>query len=233
MMTINFQVEGNPGAAVERVRAFLVSDSMRNIAGYEGRRTVREHLQGLDETRANKLGGRRSHYYGSARKATEYFIEGDDVIISIAQVGMKLHFYGGTVTAGKNASYATGTPTKYLTIPAAPEAYGRSVRDFPDLVVVWGKGGKPVGLAVGEEATGSLYHAVRGGAGAFLVKSKKLVPGKVMFWLKESVTMQPDPTVLPTAETLGGNIADRLGKAVVRRFGGAAETAADEGGDAT
>lgn len=228
-MTINFQVEGNPGEAVERVRAFLVSDSMRNIAGYEGQRTVREHLQGLDQTRANRMGGRRTHYYGSARRATEYVIEGEDIIISIGQVGMKLHFYGGTVTAGKNISSATGQPTKYLTIPASPAAYGHSARDFPNLIVVWGHGGKPVGLAVAEEAN----RAGGSHRGPKLVKRGALVPGQMMFWLKESVTMQPDPTVLPTSETLGENIADRVGKAVVRRFGGTSETATDEGGDAS
>ncbi len=220
MIAVKVELTGHPTEAVVRVQAFLASNSMRNIAGFEGQRTVREHLQGLDETRANKLGGRRSHYYGSARRATEYFLDGDDVVISIAQVGMKLHYYGGTVEAGKNTSFATGEPTKYLTIPAAPEAYGKTVRDFPDLVVVWGAGRKPVGLAIGEEPTGSLYAAVRGGRGALMVKATKLVPGKVMFWLKQSVTLQPDPTILPSMETLGTNITDRVGKAIARRFGG-------------
>jgi hypothetical protein len=215
-----------------RVQAFMQSDGMRNIVGYEGQRTVREHLQGLDETRANRMGGTRSHYYGSARKATEYFIEGEDVVISVAQVGMRLHFYGGTVEAGKNSSYATGSPTKYLTIPAAPEAYGRRASDFPDLIIVWGRGGKPVGLAIAEEANlGSLYMAVT--RSPMLTKRPKTTPGKVMFWLKERVTMQADRSVLPTEDELGENIAGRLGKAIARRFEGKdaeAGAGADEGG---
>ncbi len=212
-----------------RVSAFVTSDSMRTLAGYEGQRTVREHLQGLEDTRANKMGGRRSHYYSSARRATEYRVEGEAIVIGIAQVGMKLHYYGGTVEAGKGTSYATGQPTKYLTIPASPEAYGKSVSDFPDLVVLWGKGGKPIGLAIGEEATGSLYRAVT--RGPMLTKKSKLKPGQVMFWLKQSVTMQADPSVLPTMETLGDNISDRLSKASARAFKG--ETGPDDtlGGD--
>lgn len=225
---ISIDVSGQAPQAVARIQAFMGSDAMRRIAGYEGQRTVREHLQGLDETRVNKLGGPRSHYYGSARRSTEYQLEGRDVLIVIPQIGMALHYYGGVVSAGKNASFVTGAPTKYLTIPAAPEAYGKSVSDFPDLVIVWGKGRRPVGLAVGEEATGSLYHAVT--RGPLLTKKTKLVPGKVMFWLKESITLQPDPSVLPTEEKLANNITEVMGEAVVRRFGGEAYYVFKEGG---
>lgn len=231
MIAIEIDVTGSPEQSIARVRTFIGGDAIRKIAGYEGQRTVREHLQGLDDSRANKLGGRRSHYYGSARRATEFQIEGEDVIISISQVGMKLHYFGGTVTAGKNSSYATGSPARYLTIPATPEAYGRTVRDFPDLVVVWGKNRRPVGLAIGEEATGSLYSAVARRHGAMLTKKAKLTPGKMMFWLKESVTLPPDSTVLPTEDTLGMNIMNRISGAIVRRFEGEDVTGGfEEGG---
>ncbi len=229
MIAMSVKVDGQALDALDRVSAFMLSESMFNVAGYEGQRTVREHLQGLDETRANKMGGRRSHYYGNARKATEYHLEGEEVVIGVAQVGMRLHYYGGTVEAGKNSSYATGNPTKYLTIPASPEAYGKTVSDFPDLVVVWGKGGVPVGLAIGEEPTGSLYLAVT--RGPMLTKKSKLKPGKIMFWLKARVSMMPDTSVLPTQEKLGANITDRVGKATARRFMDKDADDGSQGGD--
>lgn len=229
MIALMIDVRGAPELAVARVRTFIGSDAMLRIAGYEGQRTVREHLQGLDETRANKLGGARTHYYGSARRATEYRLEGDAVIINIPQVGMPLHYYGGTVRAGKNVSFITGLPTKYLTIPARAEAYGKTASDFPNMVIVWGRGGKPVGLAIAEEAH-PLYTAVT--RGPVLAKKTQLKPGLVMFWLKKEVTFQPDHSVLPTEEKLITNITDRLSKAVRRRFVGVAGALGDfeEGG---
>ena len=212
MVAIKIDVKDMAGPAVNRVRAFLASDSARKLSGFEGQRTVREHLQGLDETRANKLGGRRTNYYGSARRATEYRLEGEDVIVSIAQVGMRLHYYGGTVEAGVNSSFITGQPTKYITIPATAEAYGHTASDFENLVLVWGKNRKPVALAVGVEAQNTRR-------GPTLTKSTHLVPGKIMYWLKESVTLPADPTVLPTEQVIGQNVVNRLSKAILRRFG--------------
>lgn len=219
MIALSIDVRGQPEQAVVAVRVFIGSQGFLNIAGYEGQRTVREHFQGLDESRANKLGGRRTHYYGSARKATEYRIDGEGVIISIPQVGLPLHYHGGTVKAGKNASFVTGQPTKYLTIPARAEAHGKTVSDFHDLVIVWGRNRKPVALAIGEERRSSLTTAITR-RGPVLTKDKALVPGLVLFWLKQEVTFEPDPTILPTEEKLGTNIRDRLAKAIVRRFGG-------------
>ncbi len=227
---ITVDVSGRPDAHVAAVRVFIGSQGFLAIAGYEGQRTVREHLQGLDQSRANKMGGKRTHYYGSARKATEYRIDGEGVIINIPQIGLPLHYYGGTVKAGANSSYVTGEPTKYLTIPARAEAYGKSVSDFHDLVIVWGRNRKPVGLAIGEERRSSLTTAITQ-RGPVLTKDKNLVPGLVLFWLKKEITLKPDPSILPTEETLGANITDRLGKAIVRRFGGdTTEPEADLGG---
>lgn len=221
MIGIMIDVSGQPEKNVVAVRTFIGSRRFLNVAGYEGQRTVREHLQNLDDTRVNKLGGQRTHYYGNARKATEYRVEGELVIINIAQVGMNLHYHGGTVTAGKGASWATGNPTKYLTIPARAEAHGKTASDFPNLVIVWGRNRKPVGLAVGVPSdAGSLYGAVSRRHGPMLTLEPRLVPGLMMFWLKESVTLQPDPSVLPTEEKLGTNIRDRLGRAIARRFAG-------------
>lgn len=228
MISVIIDTKGAPENAAARVRTFVGGEGARKIIGYEANRTVRDHLQGLDATRRNKLGAEPSHYYNSARRATEFYIEGFDVIVSIAQVGMSLHYFGGTVSAGQGTSYASGTPTRYLTIPATAEAYGKRASDFPDLVVVWGKNG-PVGLAIGEEATGSLYLAVT--RGPMLAKRAKKRPGKLMFWLKENITIKADPTVLPDDEFLLRNCANRLTGAIARRFSDESTTVEfDDGG---
>lgn len=213
MIALSLQLTGHPDQAIGRVNDFLKSDSMRKIAGYTGALVVKENFQQLDETRGNKLGGRRTHYYSSARRSTSFYLDGEDVVINIAQVGIALHYYGGVVNAGVNDSFITGKPTKYLTIPACAEAYGRSASDFENLVIVWGKGRKPVGLAIGVPVEETARR------GPVLTKNTRLVPGQVMYWLKESITVTPDKTVLPSSSTLGTAIGLRLTATIRRRFG--------------
>jgi hypothetical protein len=219
VIAMRIVLEDTATPALERVRGFLQSGEAQSVIGYTGRNVVREHLQELEETRSGASGGPATHYYGSARRATSWYPAGDNAVeINVAQVGMRLHFYGGTVEAGKGISSATGAPTKYLTIPATPEAHGRKASDF-DLVLVWANG-RPVALALAE-STESM--TARGGFKA----TRKA--GKIMFTLKESVTLAPDPSVMPTTEDFSEAIVERLGSVIRRRFHGEVSAAGDEG----
>ena len=216
MIAMRIVLEDTATPALDRVRGFLQSEEAQQVIGYAGRNVVREHLQDLEDTRSGASGGPASHYYGSARRATNFRIIDDTAVeINVSQVGMRLHFYGGTVEAGKGISSATGAPTKYLTIPAAPEAHGRKASDF-DLLLVWANG-RPVALALAETTE---KMTARGG-----LKAVRKA-GKIMFTLRESVTLQPDPTVMPTTEDFSEAITERLGSVIRRRFHG--EVSADD-----
>ena len=122
---------------------------------------TQSHLRALDAARPNTLGGKRSHYYGQAARNTRGDSSPGRITISIQQIGMNLHYNGGTVTP---------KVAKWLTIPAAPEAYGHRAREFDDLYFVLTK-------------RRDLALLKRG--------------SKVMYWLKKETTHQPDHTVIP------------------------------------
>lgn len=212
MIEVGVTVEvDNASPALARVQSWLNSDGPQKIAGYEGQRLVREHLGNLDYERANRLGGPRTHYYGSARKATTFYQEADYVVVNIAQVGMALHYYGGIVQAGANVSFATGMATKYLTIPVDPEAHGHTASDF-DLVLLWGRNG-PYGLALAERTEKMTLH------GGLRVTTR---PGKMMFSLRKEVDIQPDKSVLPEPSMMAQSIGDKISAVISRRWGSGA-----------
>jgi hypothetical protein len=150
-------------------------------------RSMRGNFQELESTRPNQMGGKRTHYYAEARRDMTIVYEGDTAIVGTTLVGTNLRYFGGTVKAGANPSYISGKPTKFLTIPATAESYGRRAADFPELEVLFGRNG-PYALARVERRTiarGDTY----GVSGAKSVE--------ILFWLKSSVTVQPDESMLP------------------------------------
>lgn len=179
--------------ALARLRAGLETDRLLPILGRSVNNAVRENFDMLEQSRPNKIGGQRQHYYSGARASTSFVIDGDQAVIGVRQVGMRLRYYGGTVRAGQNASYMTGQPTKYLTIPVTPESYGHRAADFPDLKVLWGASG-PYALARAEHGT------VAKGANA------KTVSAEILFILKKSVDVEADRTMLPDNEAMEGHV---------------------------
>jgi hypothetical protein len=158
---------------------------------------VEQHLRDLDE-RPNRLGGARTHYFQQASEHTTWEIDGDTALIRIQAPGINLRYFGGVIRAGVSQAACgptSGRATRYLTIPAAPEAYGRRACDIPDLVVLWGRNGP---YALGRRSQRS--QAVQGGGGTSAEFRE------VLFILKESVTVAADPTVLPTPEAIAATI---------------------------
>ena len=214
MITATITLTDNATPALARISAFINSDGARQLVAYTGASLLREHFGTMDATRGNKQGFPRSHYWSDARKAVYFRVDGDESVVAVkaSEVPVvRLHYYGGTVTPGKHASFVTGEPTKYLTIPACGEAYGKRASEFEQLVVVCGMGGKPYALALPiTKEKMDQYGAV----------SVSVTAGKIMYWLKESVTLDPDSTVLPEPYFMAGRIATTLGKAIKRRWKG-------------
>lgn len=181
MISIHITESDRATPRLRQVVSGLAPARLAPIAARAGQQAVKEHLYARDAV-GNRLGGRRTHYYGQAARATTFEIQGPLVIISVTQIGIRQRFYGGTITPKK---------AKYLTIPARAEAHGKTAREWGErLVLVRSRGGEPVALAL----------------------NSKSGPGLVMYWLKKSVTQAADRTVLPEPDTLREQIGTEVGK---------------------
>ena len=186
MSATTIDIRDNATAAIQQ----LIQDCQRNINPTVGKAAVtmlKDHLRNLDSTRANKLGGSRTHFYASAAKGTNYTLLPDGVKVGINQVGIRQRYYGGTITAGKGISHTTGRPTQFLTIPAIAAAYGQRASAFSG----------DLRLSLNRYKT----------KGALVNKA-----GTVYYWLVKSVTQQADPTVLPTDDEISTRILTELEK---------------------
>jgi hypothetical protein len=187
------------GPAAKRVGAVLAPARLNRVIGESASREVRVHFRGLNSSRANQLGGRRTNFYTGAARGTNFKVVSDtEVVVSIVKLGIAQRYFGGTIKprAGK----------KYLTIPARAEAHGKRASDFQNLVFVKFKSGAAALVQ---------SHGQRGESGAHDL-------GAVMYWLKESVTQAPDPTVLPSDEVLGAAVQKDVNSVVNRAIGGSA-----------
>ncbi len=182
MISIRISTSDLAAPALRRLQQGLQPARLAPIVGRAGRNAVREHLFGRDAT-PNRLGGRRTHYYGQAARSTAFTVEGGTVTIAVTQIGIRQRFYGGTIKP-KTA--------KYLTIPVNPAAHGKTAREFGDLVFVFGAGGRPIALA--RKARGKRRF------------------GEIMYLLLKSVTQQPDPSTLPSMPALASAIRPELDK---------------------
>lgn len=167
------------------------------IIGRSATNTIRTHLFGVNNSRPNKLGGRRTNYYGQAARSTQFQMQGDTVVVSINQIGIAQRYFGGTIKP-KTA--------KFLAIPVHPAAHGKRPREF-DLEVVFGEGGRPIALATKKTSDVRLRQTKRGK----VTRSNVTRFGEIMFRLVKSVTQQPDPTVLPYDEQIEAGIDRDVG----------------------
>lgn len=151
---------------------------------------VRGHLAGLDESRPNQLGGRRTHFYERAADSVTHELTDSELRISITERGMRQRFLGGTIRP-MNA--------KWITIPVRAEAHGKRAREFDNLRFI--QISQDTALLIAAERTD-----------VKLSRAKKLAPvsqratragGEAMYILKKSVTQNPDPGVLPSSDRLG------------------------------
>lgn len=115
-----------------------VRDRMKevnDVAGRAAANKVRDHLNDLDRTRPNALGGTRSHFWANAAESTTHRATRTRAEVSVTQQGFALQYFGGTVKP---------TKAKALAIPARAAAYGFSPREpeIPELDIFFFKGKK-------------------------------------------------------------------------------------------
>jgi hypothetical protein len=178
----------------------LNTEALKAAAGGSVKRLLQDHFQNLD-TRGNKLDGRRTHYFADAARSISYETDPDGVTISIHQLGIGLHYFGGTITP---------VNTKYLTIPARSEAHGRRAGEFNNLEILWGRKG-PYALA--ERQSQEIKIRKRKGQTKLYQGAER--GGAIFFWLVKSATIKPNEETLPPEE----EIMDTAIQAMLKQLG--------------
>ena len=204
------RVAGDPAAA-RRLAAAIRPATINPVVGRSGVNTLREHFFGLNASRPNRLGGKRTQFYADAARGTSSVTQPDGALISVNQVGIRLRLLGGTVRAGAN-----GSGKKWLTIPARAEAHGKRAGEFNDLRFVFFEHG--AALVRNEQTTLKRKRDRKTGKVSYVAGEER--GGEVMFWLKRSVTQKPDPGVLPRPELVAARLDRDVGAFVDRRIAG-------------
>lgn len=186
-MATTIEITDQASPLLQRLGRAAAEGPLTNAMGRGAANAVTSHLFRLDGSRANKLGGRRTHFFSAAAKATSMQSEPGGIRIVISSVGFRQRLEGGTIRPVNK---------KYLTIPARAEAYGKRAGEFNDLKVIFNKAGKPVGLAQADQSLVKIGRTRTDGSRK--VTNKGEIGGLVLFWLVKKVTQRPDPTVLPT-----------------------------------
>lgn len=177
----------------------LAPKQLNPVIGRSAVGAFRKHLFEVNRTRPNALGGTRTGFYASAARGTSFEATGDGVTLTVASVGIRQRVLGGTIRP---------TRAKFLTIPAAPEAHGKRAREFGNLVVVFGPGGRPIALATPETTVPVTRGGRRGGSALGTTRQRA---GKILFRLVKSVTQRPDPTVIPSEAAVQAGVAKDAG----------------------
>lgn len=194
-MALLFQI-GFPAEAArndaERLLLALAGGRYNAAIGGRVQRATQDHLRRLDNTRANRLGGRRTHFYSKAAQQTFFRVEADGVTISINKQGFRQRVEGGVIRPVNK---------KYLTIPADAAGYGMRASEFPDLKFAmmpnrWGK--LQPALIRAEQTAIRIGKRRKDGARKITVLGQR--GGEVIFWLARKVTQAPDSSVLPGEE---------------------------------
>jgi len=147
-----------------------------SAAASAGFKMLRRHFSEKDSI-GNKLGGRRTHFWGDVYKSTQVgTITDREATIAIGDSRFAQRLYGGTITA---KTPWKGSGIKLLTIPVHPQAHGRRVSTLAGVL----------GIKL------TFRGSAKGGViGSFAKEAQKK---EVYYACVPSVVQQPDPTALP------------------------------------
>lgn len=194
MIRASLNVTGTAGSRLQEIARQLANP----IALYKdtGRRLateLRKHFGRLEQTQANRLGGRRTGFWADVRSATGNPDAGPlGATVTIAHIAFAQKLYGGTITA-KNG--------RALTIPLHPLAHGRRVSVF-------------------EQETGAKVFRTKSKSGVVSRILRAILPGSdkpvAIYLLARSVTQGPEPRALPDRTRLAAAIGEQAEKHLLR-----------------
>ncbi len=187
-------VSGDARPQFARVIDNLRRPDLRKVMGRAIATKLRTHFSERDKTKPNKLGGKRTHFWGDVRRSVQQpqLIGGDGIQVAVNHVGAAQSFFGGDIEP---------VNVDWLTIPARAESYGKRAREFDDLHFVFFRAG--LAALVQNEQT-SLVRPNQNrkkdrGVGPI---APETTGGGIFYWLVDHVYQKPDPTVLPEEEEL-------------------------------
>ena len=196
--------------AIAEVQRKIGDPATLKLVGQIAAEAYRAHLYRVHNTRPNRLGGPRTGYYKQAGDRTSWRVNDGarTAIVSIAQVGIRLHAEGGTVVP---------KVAKRLAIPATASAHGTRPIDSQwrdKLRPVFGRGGRVYALAAKADFERVATKGKNAGSVTSLQTGQKANSGEggIVFWLVPKATIPADPTVLPTAQTVLTKIASALSR---------------------
>lgn len=176
-MPVKAQIKFDPSHPAEIIEnlneAVRIDAEFLDVAGRGAANHLRRHFRGL-VNRRNKLGASSTGFWGAAAQAVSHRVDGNVVTVSTNHRGVGLHYRGGVVKPVRR---------KYLSVPAHPNAHGKSPLEFRDLrlaTFLSGRSGRPV-LAL-----------IRPVEKDF----------DVYYWLVKSTKHRPDPSVLPQPDAM-------------------------------
>ena len=214
-MSIGYELkiegEGETKSKLEKLyRETTVPGELHSRIAKAAADTVKEHLQRRDSTHANKMGGRRSHFYWNAAQTVRGIPTSDGAEVVIDYLGLRQRWLGGDI-------YPVNA--KYLAIPARAESYGIAPKDFPgDLTFVRFRSGAMALVAdVTTQTVDSYGNFVERSAARGERKSRSKKVGLVEYWLKDHVYQRPDPDVLPRPEELLQSVTEATGEYLMQR----------------
>ena len=190
MIRVTVTLDGAAAARLAWIAAQIARpEALYRAAGRAVANRLRRHFRELDGQRANRLGGKRQHFWLQVRTATQDpEVEPGGATVTIAHLAFAQKLYGGTIVAKR---------ARALTIPLHPDAYGRraSVFEQEQGVQLFRPKGKRV-LMADLDGTGA-------------------VP---IYVLAKAITQAPDPEALPDRSELEAEVL-RAGERVLGRLG--------------
>lgn len=219
-LTVQITTTGNAPRVVAAISKAVHPDRLKPIIGRSAVVTVRSHLFRINSGRPNALGGKRTNFYSTAARGTNFTTVADGIILSIGS-GLPAGAFSHRVTGGT----IRPKTKKYLTIPAVAEAHGKTAGEFDDLVLVFGPSGQPIALAH------ALFRVTRTKLAALPARlrigtTKQIGQhGGIVFWLKKSVTHAPDPSVMPEAKEIYADAGKQVASFVQAQANRAAKSA--------
>ena len=191
-MSLNIQVEKD--TATPWLREMRRRVTPHGLAVQVGPRATRLVQMNFISLGRNAKGWPSTHFYGRTAEATNWQEGFGFVMLVVNQIGIRQRLLGGDIKPVNAGA---------LTIPAAPEAYGKGAGEFHNL---------QFGFAVNPE-TGTMMACLKETMATQIRIGQKRKDGsqsvtpistnlgvKVMYWLAKGVHQEPDPRVLPSEE---------------------------------
>lgn len=175
-VAIECKINDQATPAVRGLAARLQPDRLAARVGPACAQLTRSYLRGLP---ANKKGWPTTNFWQRASRATTWTATNDGVMISINQIGVRQRYHGGPIKP---------VNAKFLTIPIAPQAYGKTASDFPgSFIIKTAKGAYLVQYGQTVSKTGKVGKAQARNASL-----------EFLFKLSAGVNQKGNPNIIPS-----------------------------------